>query len=614
MVQQDATIRRTQLHNPGLIAFGSLFVCKKFFYLLIVGVFFLAVGCDSRQPISPARIILDPYASGNNQCGLHGEPLAKPLQVVVQGSKKRGLLGGKGSYPSVKNAEVTFEIENPESGAIFDANNSTKIIAKSDTAGRASAKLKLGNRSTAVTVNASVQTNGGTKTARFNVASGVEIIGTDLEGPAGGLISEFGVRLQDAPGKPAKGVTVLFSAVDEDDGSSVADSRILSDNDGRAVTSWRLGKKGGQKRVLVEIQDHRSGVPSKQIFQVRAIKFTAVVTDKLNIAIQLFGGLAVFILGMKTMSDGLKRMADRRLKSILQAMTRNRFLAVAVGTGLTAMIQSSSATTVMMVGFVNAGLVTLYQAIGVIFGANIGTTITAQIIASRLDALAFPAIALGLIMSGLARKPAVKSLGNAIMGFGLLFLGMTTMSGVLKPLRHSPEFIALFKTFDCTPDPGGFVKPGAAFMCIMIGTVATAIIQSSSATVGLVLVLCSQGLLTFYTAIGRQHRHDYYSCACINRNKPECKAGGPGTYSIQCFPCHIYVCIAVLANMERQTDVSWIHRFHYAGRCICCKSGESATARCKLPYFGKSIQLSTLPAICRYHGKDMPENNTGHRR
>jgi len=110
-------------------------------------------------------------------------------------------------------------------------------------------------------------------------------------------------------------------------------------------------------------------------------------------------------------------------------------------------------------------------------------------------------IAVGLILAGLARKPSIKALGTAILGFGLLFLGMKTMSDILKPLRHSPEFVALFHTVDCTPGPGGIVPPLPALMCIIIGTAATVLVQSSSATVGLVLALASQGLLTFYTAV-----------------------------------------------------------------------------------------------------------------
>ena len=467
----------------------------------ILVLFIFASGCEKQNGYSPESISLDEHMSGNEQCGRQGSVLSKPLKVVVHGSLKKGLLGGKGTKPVVPNVDVTFEIENPESGAVFAENDETRIVSKTNAAGQASAKLKLGNRSNDINITASVDTPDGEKAVRLRASSGIEIIGEDLEGPTGGKIDQFGVRLQNPSGKPAEGVAVYFRIEGTDDGSKVGKSRVYTDKDGQAVTSWKLGKKVRQYFVSVEIQDTRSGIGDAERFQIRPLEFTAMGTDKKQMLIILFGGLAVFILGMKTMSDGLKQMADRRLKSILQAMTRNSFLAVAVGAGLTAMVQSSSATTVMTVGFVNAGLVTLKQAIGVIFGANIGTTITAQIIAFKLTALAYPAIAIGLILATMAKKPQLKAFGNAVLGFGLLFLGMQTMSGILKPLKHSPEFIALFRTFDCTPVAGGMIPAGPALMCIVIGTVTTVVIQSSSATVGLVLALSSQGLLSFYTAV-----------------------------------------------------------------------------------------------------------------
>ncbi|MCF6285788.1 MAG: Na/Pi cotransporter family protein, partial [Candidatus Hydrogenedentes bacterium] len=182
-------------------------------------------------------------------------------------------------------------------------------------------------------------------------------------------------------------------------------------------------------------------------------------------------------------------------------MTRNRLMAVFAGTIMTAMVQSSSATTVMTVGFVNAGLMTLKQAIGVIFGANIGTTVTAQIIAFKLDSLAYPAIAIGLIFMMFFKRQGGKFFGQVLLGFGLLFLGMKTMGGILKPLQHSPDFQAWFAMFDCAPVDGGMIPWHLALMCIAIGTITTVVVQSSSATVGLVLALASQGLIGFETAV-----------------------------------------------------------------------------------------------------------------
>ncbi|MBN2308764.1 MAG: Na/Pi symporter [Candidatus Hydrogenedentes bacterium] len=464
----------------------------------------LFAGCGPRQPVPADTIAPDPHASGDNQCGMHGQVLAKPIRVVVQGPRVPGLLGGKGSRHPVAGCRVTFTIQDADSGAVFPASEATSLVVTTDAAGLASADVRVGHRSGDVNITASVDTAKGAKSVNFRVLAGVELIGADLEGPTGGEVDELGLRLQNRDGSPAAGVDVYFRVEGDGHGATVGDNalvRVVTDADGRAVTSWTLGSRVQQYFVSAEIRDLRPGVPEPERFHARAIEYVAMAIDKRAMVLQLIGGLAIFILGMKWMSAGLRRMADRRLKAILQAMTRNRLTSVGVGAGLTAMVQSSSATTVMTVGFVNAGLLTLTQAIGVVYGANIGTTITAQIIAFKLDVLAYPAIATGLILTAVGRRAWLKALGEAILGFGLLFLGMTTMSDILKPLRHSPEFVSLFKLFDCTPVAGGLVRPGPALMCIFIGTVATCVVQSSSATVGLVLALSGQGLLSFYTAV-----------------------------------------------------------------------------------------------------------------
>ena len=467
--------------------------------ILLVVAAVLAGGCGGNAVPEPAVLKLDPHASGNSQCGLYGQPLTRPLRVLVEGPLVRGILGGEGSRRPVKGTPVTFTVEDSETGAVFSENGETAVVRETDSGGMAQAQLVLGSVPGDVYVTASILE--GREKVRFRATAGVELIGSELEGPTEGVIDEFGVRLSDADGRPVPGVAVHFRVEGNGNGSSVGSTLVETGDDGRAVTSWKLGKKVQQYFVSVEVEDRRSGVPENGRFAVRPVEFKAMATNKMLMVMELLGGLAVFIFGMKLMSEGLQRMADRRLKAILQTVTRNRLLAVLVGAGLTAVIQSSSATTVMTVGFVNAGLVSLSQAIGVELGATIGTTITAQIIAFKLNVLAYPSIMVGLILAGLGRRPPVKALGTAILGFGLLFLGMTTMSDILKPLRHSPEFVALFHSFDCTPAPGEGIPPGAALMCIVIGTATTVIVQSSSATVGLVLALASQGLVSFYTAV-----------------------------------------------------------------------------------------------------------------
>ena len=464
-----------------------------------------SIGCSRQVDVRPEKISFDPHASGNNQCGAYGEVLATPLRIVVEGPVREGLLGGKGSRRVAPNVEVAFEVTNPVTGAVFAESNEARLVTMTNSAGSSQAQLRLGTRPGDVYIRATVQTDAGPKDVEFRTVTGVERIQSAPEGRTGGTIGEVGVVLTDPSGAPAVGIPVCFRIEGEGDKASVGGKPLLlveTDEEGRAVTSWKLGTKVKQNFLTAEIQDSRADIAEGQRFHVRGVEFVAMATNKLTMLIELLGGLAIFVFGMKLMSGGLQRMADRRLKAILQAMTRNRVMATGVGAGLTAMIQSSSATTVMTVGFVNAGLLTLTQAIGVVYGANIGTTITGQIIAFKLDALAYPAIAIGLVLMMSSRQTFWKALGEAILGFGLLFLGMSTMSGILKPLRHSPEFVSLFQMFDCTPGvEGGMVKPWPALMCIVIGTAATVLIQSSSATVGLVLALSGQGLLSFYTAV-----------------------------------------------------------------------------------------------------------------
>ena len=213
----------------------------------------------------------------------------------------------------------------------------------------------------------------------------------------------------------------------------------------------------------------------------------------------VFGGLAIFIYGMKLMSDGLHKAAGNRMRSILHFFSSNRFVAILSGALVTAIVQSSSATTVMVVGFINAGLLSLLQAIGIIFGANIGTTITAQIIAFNVEWLIMPAIILGVLLCFITHH-SLRGWGDTVLGFGLLFFGMSIMSTELKKLAQDPDFIAIFQTFNCAPRNGS-LPPGAVLGAIGIGLLVTMIIQSSSACSGIVIALGASGLIDLYTAV-----------------------------------------------------------------------------------------------------------------
>ncbi len=215
--------------------------------------------------------------------------------------------------------------------------------------------------------------------------------------------------------------------------------------------------------------------------------------------IQVFGGLAIFIFGMKLMSDGLHLVAGERMRSILRMFSANRFVAVLSGAVVTCVIQSSSASTVMVIGFVNAGLLSLVQAMGLIFGANIGTTVTAQLVAFDIGWIIMPAIILGLLMSFVPR-PKLAAWSDTIIGLGFLFLGMEIMSGELKVLAKDPVFMQAFQTFQCAP-VNGYMPLGALLGAIGVGVVATCVIQSSSACTGIIIALGASGLLDLHTAV-----------------------------------------------------------------------------------------------------------------
>ena len=215
--------------------------------------------------------------------------------------------------------------------------------------------------------------------------------------------------------------------------------------------------------------------------------------------LNVFGGLAIFIFGMKLMSDGLHNVAGDKMRTVLRLFSANRFVGILSGATVTAVVQSSSASTVMVIGFVNAGLLTLVQAIAIIFGANIGTTITAQIVAFDIKWIIMPSIILGLLLSFVPAR-SIRNWSETVIGLGFIFLGMTTMSSQLKTLSTDPAFMQLFQTFNCAP-VDGVIPPLALLGAIGVGVVATFVVQSSSAVSGIVIALGVGGLVDIYTAV-----------------------------------------------------------------------------------------------------------------
>jgi phosphate:Na+ symporter len=207
------------------------------------------------------------------------------------------------------------------------------------------------------------------------------------------------------------------------------------------------------------------------------------------VIIGLLGGLALFLYGMEKMSDALKNVAGEKMKDILAMLSNNRFMGLVTGAGVTAVIQSSSVTTVMLVGFVSANLMSLSQTIGVILGADIGTTITAQIVAFKVTKYALLLLAAGFAMLFISKKEKIQQYGYMVMGLGMIFFGMGVMSEAMSPLRTYQPFIDLMANMS-NPILG-----------ILVAAIFTALVQSSSAAMGVVIVLAMQGLITLEAGI-----------------------------------------------------------------------------------------------------------------
>ena len=202
-----------------------------------------------------------------------------------------------------------------------------------------------------------------------------------------------------------------------------------------------------------------------------------------TVLLGLAGGLGLFLFGMNLMSEGIEKAAGAKLRNILELFTKNKFMGMIVGILFTGIIQSSSACTVMVVSFVNSGLMNLYQAAGVIFGANIGTTVTSQLVSFNLSKVAPLFVLIGVIMVSFIKNETAKKIGDIILGFGVLFMGLSTMSSSMSSLKESQEVVNALAGLD---------NP---FLAVLLGTAVTSVIQSSSVTVSIILLMANQGLL-----------------------------------------------------------------------------------------------------------------------
>jgi len=301
------------------------------------------------------------------------------------------------------------------------------------------------------------------------------------------LDNPFHVRVLHSGVKPVEGWPVYFSIVStpqKSTGTKLSEKVVYTDVNGYAQSVATLGSEAGEYEFSARIKNTSS---ENDIVYFKAV---ARGTDWIFFLISgLIGGLGLFLLGMEMMSEGMKKSAGGKLRTILGTLTNNRLIAVGVGTFVTMIIQSSSATTVMLVSFVQARLMTFAQSLGIILGAGIGTTVTAQLIAFKLTDYALLFIGIGFAVMFFTSSKITKNIGRVILGFGLLFFGMWIMSKAMYPLRTYNPFIDAISHLE-NPILG-----------ILVGALFTALIQSSSAFIGIIIMLGSQGLITLDAGI-----------------------------------------------------------------------------------------------------------------
>ncbi len=466
---------------------------RIFLLFFLAPLLFSAAGCNDDAPSAPTSIRYDghPVLPGQLQT-----PLPQELRFSIYGDPISGLIGLKPN--PIAGAEVVFDILDQPDGAkaVFDPPET-----KSDAGGLVRTVFTVGDKPGVYRIAARLKNYPNVRPVNLVVIGGVIIQGANQDGWIGeNLDHNLVVRLESAPNVflgAGKG-RVRFDLRNNPGGVTLSRQEGVTSGRGEASTSVHLGMQQGQGEIGITIL---AGIPgADHVNYYLPVHFFAI--DGKSMIIAILGGVALFLFGMRMMSEGLQHVAGDKLRGLLNILTNNRFLAAAAGAGVTALIQSSSTCTVMVVGFVNAGLMRLEQTIGVIMGANIGTTITAQIISLKLSSLALPAITLGVIITIVARRQSTRYWASVIIGFGILFLGMNIMSEKLSELKSSSSMIALFKGLNCLPGPSGYVPVLQFAKAIGIGIISTLILQSSSATIGVLMVIAGAGLIDPYAAFG----------------------------------------------------------------------------------------------------------------
>ena len=446
---------------------------KRFLPLIFAAVVTLFSGCDESERPQLAKLIV---TSGANQCALPQSDYKNAVMIRAEDAEGFPVGGVKLNVVCKKGSDLTFDKE--------------KLVT--DPGGTAFLRVKSG-KITGDNYFIVSSDRDSTKSVETRMVNGITVTGGNQEGFAGKVLDEpLTVKIVDGNGTPKKDVTIYIKGDSAKKGAKPEKESIKTDENGVASTTVKLPEKTGTSVLHVEVL---SGTDNT----VRTIETKALTLNVMDLLINVFGGLAIFILGMKMLDTGLTKIAGEKLKSVLRFCVKNKVVAVLAGMFVTAAIQSSSATTVMVIGFVNAGLMNLAQSIGVIFGANIGTTITAQMVSFKLDSLAMPAVILGVLMLFIPWKK-LGGWADAVLGFGFLFYGMGMMSSDLKSIGSFPTFINFFQTFDCAP-VNGILPILPLIGTIIIGIIMTVVVQSSSAVTGIVIALGTGGLINLYTAV-----------------------------------------------------------------------------------------------------------------
>ena len=432
------------VHSGPATAANAPNTTREFFmqhlFLFLFSLLLLIAGCTKSTAEKLNRLQL---IGGNAQCLAAGAKMETPLRIQASGEGSKNLFGKAQVLPV---QGVKLLLRSPVGSPV----KIQPVTVVSDIGGVAEALLPLPSYTGEQFIEIIPDGDESKKiTAKFY--TGIEISGAGKEYFTGNTSDEpVSVKIT-RNGRGVAGIPVNFKFGNTVEGlknsAQIITPDAVTDKNGVASTFVRLGKKTGAYNILISVDAPAENIRFSDInVQLQAI-------DMFSVILCVVGGLAFFLLGMCMMSDGIRLAAGENMRKILSYFTSNRVSALLAGTVVTAIIQSSSATTVMVIGFINAGLLSLVQSMGIIFGANIGTTITAQIISFNLSGLALPGIAAGFFMT-LSKKRLINAWGTVLLGFGLLFFGMQMMSSELKLLGEMPTFKMFFSLFDCSPASG----------------------------------------------------------------------------------------------------------------------------------------------------------------